>query len=389
MRSLSLLVLTLLGAISAIAQDGLFVDFVTSKGDFTCQLDFENAPRTVANFVGLATGGQAWLDLNTGAVKRVPFYDGLTFHRVVSGFVIQGGSPKGDGTDGPGYFFRDEFDPSLRHDAAGVMAMANSGPNTNGSQFYITLDAASSLDDSYSVFGHVVSGLDVVQTIGTVAVDSNDKPTTPVTMQSVTIRRVGAAAIAFDVGAQGLPVVGGAGPRLVMSGATQALRFERTGGNAFLLFHGGDLSTWTRVDLGYCPDTLTDDYDVTSLAGTDGRHFFRVAQVNYPGASTPGSLAGRTVHFTLLYNNGPFATLTLTPDSAGLGGLVDEGYSTGSITSLKWTPDAYAATMICYSDNFYPFLAEMAFDTPTSGRVSGQFLYNGYLYNMTGSFTLE
>lgn len=121
------------------AEDGLFAIFQTNRGSFTAQLDYEKAPSTVANFIGLVEGTRGWLDAQTGALRREPFYNGITFHRVISGFMIQGGSPNGQGTDGPGYSFGDEFHPALRHDAAGILSMANSGANTNGSQFFITL----------------------------------------------------------------------------------------------------------------------------------------------------------------------------------------------------------------------------------------------------------
>ncbi len=160
--------------------DGLYAVVETVKGSFTISLDYERVPLAVANFVGLAEGT---LDANAG--KR--FYDGLSFHRVEPGFVVQGGDPLGDGSGDPGYNFPDEFDPAVRHDAPGVVAMANHGPDTNGSQFYITLDAAPFLDDSYTAFGRVVDGMDVVEKIAAGDV-----------MTKVTIRRVGDAAKAFE-----------------------------------------------------------------------------------------------------------------------------------------------------------------------------------------------
>jgi len=116
--------------------NGIFADFTTSLGGFTCQLDYTNAPRTTANFIGLATGQRAWLDLPSGRARTNAFYNGLTFHRVIAGFMDQGGSPNGIGTDGPGYAFTDEFSPRLVFDSFGVLAMANSGTNSNGAQFF-------------------------------------------------------------------------------------------------------------------------------------------------------------------------------------------------------------------------------------------------------------
>ncbi len=163
--------------------DGLYAEIKTDRGTILCQLEFEKVPMTVSNFVGLAEGT---LKANGQTGRR--FYDGLTFHRVVAGFVVQGGDPKGDGSGGPGYEIPNETRPDLKHDAAGVMAMANAGPDTNGSQFYITMGPAAWLDGGYSVFGHVVQGQDVVN-----AIKEGDH------MTSVRIIRVGAAAGAFTV----------------------------------------------------------------------------------------------------------------------------------------------------------------------------------------------
>jgi peptidylprolyl isomerase len=161
--------------------DGLYAKISTSKGVITLRLEYEKAPLTVTSFVGLAEG-----TLDTKDYKGKKYFDGLSFHRVVPDFVIQGGDPKGNGTGGPGYQFPDEISPDLKHDSAGVLAMANAGPNTNGSQFYITLAATPFLDGKYNVFGKVVDGMDVVRKI--VQGDKMDK---------VEILRVGAAAKAF------------------------------------------------------------------------------------------------------------------------------------------------------------------------------------------------
>jgi peptidyl-prolyl cis-trans isomerase A (cyclophilin A) len=187
--------------------EGIFAEFNTSMGSFTCRLEYAYAPKAVANFIGLATGQKAWLDQTKGAVRNDPYYNGLIFHRVIRGFVIQSGSPNGFGTDGPGYNFLDEFAPSLRYGSAGVLGMANSGTNSNGAQFFLTVAPQTSLNDHYSIFGELTGGTNVVLDISRVGTDFNDKPTNNIVLQSVVIRRVGAQAEAFDINAQGLPVV--------------------------------------------------------------------------------------------------------------------------------------------------------------------------------------
>ena len=167
----------------------LHARFTTTLGDFTIELFEEQAPNTVANFAGLAAGTKPFIDPATRAEATRPFYDGLVFHRVIDGFMIQGGDPEGTGRGGPGYKFGDEFHPSLRHDAAGILSMANAGPNTNGSQFFITLGPTPHLDNRHTVFGKVTEGMDVVRAIGSTPTGPQDRPLTPVVMTTVTIVR--------------------------------------------------------------------------------------------------------------------------------------------------------------------------------------------------------
>ena len=166
----------------------LYAHFTTSLGTFTAQLFEDLVPATVANFTGLAAGTKEWTDPRTGRKSSANYYDGTIFHRVIDGFMIQGGDPLGQGTGGPGYKFADEFTPKLRHDRAGLLSMANSGPNTNGGQFFITLVPTPHLDNRHSIFGEVTDGLDVVKKIGRTRTSKpGDRPLTPVTIESVTI----------------------------------------------------------------------------------------------------------------------------------------------------------------------------------------------------------
>src|SRR6185503_14483719 len=186
----SLTLLCLIGmahAADAQRADGVYAEFDTTKGKIVCQLEFEKTPLTVANFVGLAEGTRNY-SKDGGAPKKQdkPFYDGLVFHRVIPDFMIQGGCPLGMGTGGPGYKFKDECKPELKHDKAGILSMANAGPASNGSQFFITHVPTPWLDMKHTVFGHVVEGQDVVNKIV-----KGDKLT------SVKIVRVGEKAKAF------------------------------------------------------------------------------------------------------------------------------------------------------------------------------------------------
>jgi peptidyl-prolyl cis-trans isomerase A (cyclophilin A) len=164
--------------------------FTTTEGSFKIRLFDQEVPNTVANFAGLAEGTQEFTDPKSGQKAKRPFYDGLVFHRVIDGFMIQGGDPLGTGTGGPGYKFGDEFSPKLRHNKPGLLSMANAGPNTNGSQFFITLAATPWLDNKHSIFGEVVEGMDVVEKIGRTATSKpGDRPVKPIAIESVKIQR--------------------------------------------------------------------------------------------------------------------------------------------------------------------------------------------------------
>jgi len=168
---------------------GTYARFVTSEGNFTVRLFDQEAPRTVGNFVGLADGTKEWSDPRTNQKVQKPYYNGTIFHRVIDGFMIQGGDPLGQGIGGPGYNFADEFHPKLRHNKAGILSMANRGPNTNGGQFFITLAATPHLDDRHAVFGEVVDGMDVVSKIGRTATGDRDRPLKDIVVQQITIER--------------------------------------------------------------------------------------------------------------------------------------------------------------------------------------------------------
>ena len=169
---------------------GTYAIFETSQGQIVVRLFEKEAPKTVANFVGLAEGTKEFTDARTRQKVKRPFYDGLNFHRVIPNFMIQGGCPLGNGTGDPGYSFDDEFHASLKHDRPGKLSMANAGPGTNGSQFFITVAATPWLDNHHTIFGEVVEGQDVAVKISAVPRDSGDRPRAPVVLQKVRIERV-------------------------------------------------------------------------------------------------------------------------------------------------------------------------------------------------------
>ena len=167
----------------------IYAQFQTTEGNFTIRLFDAETPNTVANFVGLAEGTKEWTDPRTNKKVTQPYYDGIIFHRVIDGFMIQGGDPLGQGIGGPGYNFADEFHPSLRHNKPGMLSMANRGPNTNGGQFFITLGPTPHLDNRHSVFGEVIEGMEVVQRIGSTPTGHADRPLTDVVINTIKIDR--------------------------------------------------------------------------------------------------------------------------------------------------------------------------------------------------------
>ncbi|GAA3615744.1 peptidylprolyl isomerase [Flavivirga amylovorans] len=176
-------------------EDGLYAEFITTKGVMVAKLEHEKAPITVANFVSLAEGTNTMVD---DAYKGKKFYNGLIFHRVINEFMIQGGDPTGTGSGSPGYKFTDEFHPDLKHDKPGILSMANSGRNTNGSQFFITEIPKPHLDNGYNIFGELVIGINIQDSISNVKTASGDKPIEDVVIKELNIIRKGKEAKSFD-----------------------------------------------------------------------------------------------------------------------------------------------------------------------------------------------
>ena len=276
----------------------IFADFETTEGDFTVELYHELAPKTVANFIGLAQGTRPWIDSITGRVRTTPFYEGITFHRVIDGFVNQFGSRNGQGTDGPGYSFRDEFNPSLDFSTPYLFAMANSGPNTNGSQLFITVGTPTNLNNVHTILGFIPddgSSRQTVDTINTVETTS-DTPNTPITITTVTIRREGTSAQNFDELAQDLPIP--TAPSSQLQNIT-TLQLPLQNNSILQIYRSTDLSSWSlQTDLLpiYYDSTQTLPINTTLPTTLNTAEFFRPSLTIYPNPPyIPNSLEANTV----------------------------------------------------------------------------------------------
>lgn len=359
------------------AEDGLFAIFQTNRGSFTARLDYDKAPTTVANFVGLVEGTRGWVDESTGALRKQPFYSGITFHRVITGFMIQAGSPNGQGTDGPGYSFGDEFHPALRHDVAGILSMANSGANSNGSQFFVTLAPTSWLDNKHSVFGRIVSGMDVVNTIGAVPTPVQ-APETVTTIESITISRIGAAALAFDAaGSWGLPELADAKPALIADAGNFLLRFGRSPFSQYFISRSDNLSAWTFdtafADLVSAPAS---DIDATAAISGKSKQFFRVVKAGYP--QQPATFVNKTLALQLISSNETL-DLAITGEPRGgydatvpLGTVALNGQPLGIIGAYVTWADLNNHGFIAAGDQLGALTFSLKFRTPTQGWFTAQ-----------------
>ncbi len=360
------------------------------NGTFTIELEHTKVPTTVASFIGLATGQRAWIDYATGAVRKDPFYNGVTFHRVIGGFMSQVGSRKGDGTDGPGYSFKDEFDPTLRHDGAYVVSMANSGKHTNGSQIFITASAQPSLNDKHSVFGRVIAGQALLNAINGTATGAGDVPSLPITIQSITV--YGPSLAGFNLFPATLPSVVDARPVLTKAGSTFSLSYDARTFSAYNGYRGSDLAAWSLFKNTYSPATApTGVEDVTSLA-TGTRHYFRMSRIDYGTTAarfTPPSLASRTFTFT---SNFPYP-IVVAVNAAGTGGTWQmPGLDSGTLNTVLYGPGRFTSqmrfifnpgTVVTGSVNI---LATVDYTSANGGPFTATTNFTSYP-NLTGTFT--
>lgn len=368
--------------------NGIFADFTTSLGSFTCQLDYTNAPKTVANFIALATGERPWMDPASGQVRTNPFYNGLTFHRVVARFMIQSGSPNGQGSDGPGYVIPDEFSPALKHTVPCVISMANSGPNSGGSQFFITVTNTSWLDNVHSVFGRVTTGTSVVHAISRVVTDSGDKPLTNVVVQNVAIRRVGTAAQSFNIHTCSLPAVASCPLRITVKTNTVTLQFTNSLNAGLFLRESTNLTAWTPSSLGV--DILPPVTNRAQLTQGVAPRYYALTRVQYPSSTlAPRAVTNRNL--TLFLNNG-LGTITNRFNSTGGGTYNYEG-DPGTITSYSWSQDVYRGRLWpVYYSSLYPMYLRFDFTNVAGGTFSGTvYPYHPSSYGafgVSGGFTL-
>jgi len=364
--------------------DGIFAEFTTSMGNFTCQLDYTRAPKATANFIGLATGSRPWVDGPTGLVRTNAYYNGLTFHRVIRNFMIQGGSPNGQGTDGPGYAFPDEFDAALRHDGPGVLSMANSGPNSNGSQFFVTVSSQPHLNDVHTIFGHVTSGQTVVDAINQVATDASSKPLTPVVVQSVVIQRVGVAAQAFDIGAQNLPVVSSVPLGITAGGGQVSLTFANGLYAENFLATSTNLTNWTGASLGV--DVVLPATNNVPRAMVGPAQFHALSRVQYPSSTfAPRAVNNRVLTMESASFTGPLA-LTFTSSTSG---TFNYDGTAGTITNYTWIQEIYRGRLWpIYYSTLPPMTLRLDFSSTTSGTFSGT-AYTTPTLAISGTFMLN
>ena len=355
---------------AAPTNDGMYATLQTTMGDVCFELFYTNVPQTVANFVSLSEGARSWIDPQDGFVSGDPYYDGILFHRVITNFMIQCGSPKGDGTDGPGYTFQDEFDATLRHDRPGIVSMANSGPNSNGGQFFITVKDTSWLDDKHSVFGSVVEGMDVVSNIAAVAVDGVSKPIVDIVITNTFVTRNGTSALAFAVTNHSLPDV-------------QVLPIEIYSADGLKISTGTATSSYQYV---YSSTNLMDWSEVTSRYWTEpngdwelglapsGQEYFRANRVVYtPDTNIPLSVTNH--QFVMTFNADVFDVSLASTNQVVFINHESEGHE---ITFWNWGNEPYPGRLHVESLGYVPFRFDLHYQSPTNGVCKGYYYSNGW-----------
>jgi cyclophilin family peptidyl-prolyl cis-trans isomerase len=381
-RVLGVIVLLSGGAVCAVpSADGLYATLQTTMGDICFELYYTNAPQTVANFVSLAEGSRPWIDPRTTFISNEPYYNGIIFHRVVDGFMIQAGSPKKDGKDGPGYTFEDEFDPALRHNRPGIVSMANSGFDSNGGQFFITVGATPLLDDVHSVFGAVVEGMHIVSNIAAVATNSVSRPLVDITITNAFITRNGFDAQQFEFAGRGLPEVLPL-PMAISSDNGTKLSAGTAASSYQYVYSSTNLNDWSEAISQYWSEP-SGNWVLTASGET--REFFRANRVSYtPNTNMTADVANHYLVITL-----PERPLVLqaTLGTGNTGVFNYEGFPDDSIVSWSWDKRPYQAVFFVGTDfpEYYTFF--LHYSTPASGRCKVYYYNNGWRDWGNGTFT--
>jgi peptidyl-prolyl cis-trans isomerase A (cyclophilin A) len=419
----------------------IYADFTVSKGGtplgtFRANLEYQKAPRTCANFIGLATGQRPWIKVTSGQLMvNKPYYNGLTFHRLIHNFVIQGGSPNGLGNDGPGYVIQDEFDGTLRHSGRYFLSMAKSSlPCTGGSQFFITLAAAPSLDDKHSIFGEVIDGKAIIDNFTNAtlfptdrsaagASPSNpayvDKPVTPITMDSVVISGPDLATFDLNNPALMLPVIDSTPLRLPSRDSVAnsfAVTFDRGFQTEHFISYSTDLASWTYFRQIRSRDTFA-GFTYT-IGGVNFPSFFvNSARVNYSTLPNPPAdflssgkqllLQDRSGNTVTLVSTGEFTGNWTHSDGSngtyagpavvdGTGPVVTDGTgTTGSVTGTSTSANLFPLAQVNAVFNmpvgpqgWTAIALNLSFHAEKSGWVEGNAATSAGVVAVQQSFTV-
>ncbi|MFA7257085.1 MAG: peptidylprolyl isomerase [Kiritimatiellales bacterium] len=362
--------------------DGMYATMQTTMGDVCFELYYTNVPRTVANFVSLAEGTRPWIDPRDTFVSNDPYYNGIIFHRVITNFMIQCGSPQGTGTDGPGYTFEDEFNPILRHDHPGVVSMANSGADSNGGQFFITVTDTSWLDDVHTVFGNVIEGMQVVSNIAAVAVNTNNRPLVDVAITNVFITRNGTNALNFAVTNQLLPEVEALPMTIAFDSEIKLFSGTATSSYQYV-YSSTNLSEWLTKASDYWP---VPDGEWNRIVSGEEKGFFHANRVAYP---TDKNRTGSPILHQLVMTIGS-DVLTIAPDGINSGRVRVNLATNAALTYWSWDATPYRVQFIVDSDYYFPFGFDLYYTSPTNGRCVGYYYNAGWYYigsDGEGTFT--
>jgi len=384
-----LIVLSGFAGFSAPTNDGMYATLQTTMGEVCFELYYTNVPQTVANFISLTEGTRPWIDPRDGFISGDPYYDGIIFHRVITNFMIQCGSPKGDGTDGPGYAFEDEFDPALRHDQPGIVSMANSGFDSNGGQFFITVTNTSHLDDKHSVFGLVVEGMNVVSNIAAVQVSDpgvRDRPLVDITITNAFITRNGTNALNFSVTNQSLPevemlpiLIGNDNGIKVSTGtATSSYQY---------IYSSTNLTDWSEGASQYWPE----EDGVWELAVLpESCEYFRANRVVYtPDTNMSIGVTNRYLVMTTIDEEEHKTVIQITPRTNDSGIAKYDDFTEDNIVGWEWDIEKpYRATLFVETDFPDAYIFWLHYSSPTNGRCHTYYNEGDGWQNLgTGTFS--